>query len=404
MSLIVYSKKNCNQCDIVKEVLENNKIDYKEEKVGSLEHVRRLYEDQEGTDEQFDFISSFPVIVKLVNDQPIIFGYEEAMKQYYEPIIDKKNNNYTLFPIKPEYAHFYEIYKKERACYWQPEEIDFSKDDADLLKLNENEKYFIFYIIAFFAASDGLVLENLGINFSKEIQIQEILHAYAIQTGIEAIHSETYSILLDRYVKDETKKMEMFNAMKNIESIKNKSLWVKKWTDPSLPLSKRIVAFCCVEGIMFSGSFCSIYWLKERGLLPGLCFANELISRDEGMHTNLGVEVYKILRKKLSPDEIYEIIGGAVEHEIDFITNAIPCRLIGMNSDLMIEYIKYVSDRLITQLGYPKLYNAKCPFQFMEKISLSGKTNFFEKRVGEYSKAGVMVDSEEQCFKLDEEF
>lgn len=402
--LFVYSKKNCHQCTKLKKVLNKNSIEYEEKVVGSLQAVCSIYKDY---DEQFDFINSFPVLVDTkgnINDAPIIMGYDEAMKKYYEPILDKNNNKYTLFPINDKYAHFYELGKKMRASYWQPEEIDFSEDLKDLNSMSTDEKYFTNFILAFFAASDGLVLENIGINFAKEIQIQEILHPYGIQTGIEVIHAETYSILLDTYVKDSQEKMKLFRAIENFESIKKKAEWVDNYTNRDLKFSQRLLAFACVEGIMFSGSFCSIYWLKERGLLPGLCFANELISRDEGMHTTLSVEIYKILQNKLSTEEVTQVITSAVEHEIEFITQAIPCRMIGMNSDLMIQYIKFVADRLISQLGYPKIYNIECPFDFMEKISLSGKTNFFEKRVGEYAKSGVMASKEEQCFKLDEDF
>ena len=399
MNIIVYSKQKCDQCVILKDMLKKCGVEFEERKVGNLEQVRVEYEEY---DEQFDFIRSFPVLVENGNN---IMGFEEAMFKYGEPILDKRNNKYTLFPIHDKYNIFYDIYKKSRASFWQPEEIDFSKDETDLLKLTDDERYFIKHIIAFFAASDGIVLENIGTNFTQEIQIQEILHAYAIQTGIEAIHSETYSLILDRYVKDPNQKLSMFKAIENIKSIKKKAEWVSKWTDPeSKSFAKRLIAFCCVEGIMFSGSFCSIYWIKERGMLPGLCFANELISRDEGLHTTMGVEIYKTLKNKLKKYEIEEIIREAVEHEIEFVTEAFPCRLIGMNSELMIKYIKFVADRLLLQLGYTKIYEEDCPFDFMEKISLSGKTNFFEKRVGEYAKAGVMNTEEEQCFKLDEEF
>lgn len=400
----LYTKKGCKNCDILKTVLTQNGIDVETVSVGSLEHIRKKYID---FDEQFDYINSFPVLVNTIgneNDAPIILGFEESMKMYNEELLDKANNKYTLFPINPKYQHMYELYKKSRASYWQPEEIDFSKDDNDLIKLTGDEKNFIQNILAFFAASDSLVLENIGCNFSQEIQIQEILHCYAIQMGIEAIHSETYSLLLDRYIKNNDEKLKLFNALKHIETIKTKGAWVKKWTNQSQMFAKRLLAFICVEGIMFSGSFCAIYWLKDRGLLPGLCFANELISRDEGLHTSVGIEVYKLLNHKLKASEVYEIVCEAVAHEKEFITESIPCRLIGMNSDMMKDYIEYVCDYVLSNLGYPKFYNKENPFDFMEKISLDGKTNFFEKRVGEYSKAGVMVSNEEQCFKLDEEF
>lgn len=404
MVLIIYTKNGCKNCEILKNVL--NKVGNYEisiENVGSLEHVRKTYED---FDEQFDSINEFPVSINTggnENDAPIILNFSDSMKMYGEVILDPRNNKYTLFPIV--YDSIYEQAKKARAVFWQPEEIDFSKDYSDLTKLNNQETHFIFHILAFFAASDALVLENLECNFSQEIQIQEILHALAIQKGIEAIHSETYSILLDTYVKDQMQKTQLFSALEKIKTIKDKALWVKKFTNQNTqPFAKRLLAFICVEGIMFSGSFCAIYWLKDRSLLPGLTFSNELISRDEGLHTNMGISIYNMLKHKLKYNDVKEVITSAVNHEKEFITEAIPCSLIGMNSKLMCQYIEYVADRTIIQLGYPKIYNSECPFEFMEKISLSGKTNFFEKRVGEYSKAGVMVSQQEQCFKLDEEF
>lgn len=396
----LYSKEKCSQCVIVKDMLFKSNVKITSIVVGSLQNVLNNHENLE---EKFENISSFPVLVDTKKE--VVLDYNSIVNVYCEKILNPAMNKYTLFPIKNEYNIFYELYKKQRACFWQPEEIDFSKDDTDLDILNPNEKSFIFSILAFFAASDALVLENLGTNFNTEIQIQEILHTLAFQTGMEAIHSETYSILLDRYVKDIDEKNKLFNALNNIESIKNKGKWVKKWTNKNdQPFSKRVIAMCVVEGVMFSGSFCSIYWLKERALLPGLCFANELISRDEGMHTTTSIEIYKTLKNRLLENEVFEIFADAVKYEIDFITQAIPCAMIGMNSTLMENYVKFVADRLLVQLGYNKMYNSENPFTFMEKISLNGKTNFFEKRVGEYSKAGVMVDEKQQCFKLDEDF
>lgn len=398
--MYLYSKENCSQCTVIKNLFKviNLEVDYR--KVKNLEEIIENHEDMERDIEK---MRSFPILVNTSENYSI--DYQDIITKYNEDILDNINNKYTLFPINKKYEIFYELYKKQRACFWQPEEIDFSKDHNDLQKMNANEKYFIFYILAFFAASDSLVLENLGTNFNVEIQIQEILHTLAFQTGMEAIHSETYSILLDTYVKDDNEKHKLFNALSNIDSIKKKGLWVKKWTDKNTkPFNKRVIAMCIVEGVMFSGSFCSIYWLKERGYLPGLCFANELISRDEGMHTNTSIEIYKKLKNKLSQSEIYEIISEAVSYEIEFITQAIPCAMIGMNSSLMEQYIKFVADRLLVQLNYKKLYDIENPFSFMEKISLNGKTNFFEKRVGEYSKAGVMVSKEKQCFSLNEDF
>ena len=401
-TLKLYSKEQCKQCIVIKELLRKSNVKFENIMVGSLQKIIVNHEDLEDLIEN---VSSFPVLIDV--SKKIVMDYTTLLNsgKYIESVLNPRLNKYTLFPIKNEFSVFYELYKKQRACFWQPEEIDFSKDDNDLEILNENERYFIFFILAFFAASDALVLENLGTNFNSEIQAQEILHTLAFQTGMEAIHSETYSILLDRYVKENSEKNKMFNALNDIKSIKKKGEWVKKWTNSeNIPFNKRVIAISIVEGVMFSGSFCSIYWLKERGLLPGLCFANELISRDEGMHTHTSIEIYKCLENKLLENEVFEIMNEAVTYEIEFITQAIPCAMIGMNSKLMEEYIKFVADRLLLQLGYNKMYKCACPFSFMEKISLNGKTNFFEKRVGEYSKAGVMVNKEKQCFSLEEDF
>lgn len=305
-----------------------------------------------------------------------------------EPMLAEENNRYTLFPIK--YKDFWSMYKEALSVVWTVEEIDLSNDTKDWEKLNEHQQHFIKYILAFFAGSDGIVLENLGIRFFQEIQVPEARCFYAFQMAMENVHSETYSLLIDTYIKEETEKEFLFNAIDNIPCIKKKGDWAIKWIqDQDSSFAQRLVAFACVEGIFFSGAFCAIYWLKDLKLMPGLTFSNELISRDESQHTMFAVLVYKHIENKLSEEKIHCIIKEAVEIEKEFIIDAIPCSMIGMNSKLMSEYIEFCADRLIVQLGYSKIYNAKNPFDFMERISLNGKTNFFEKRVGEYSKAGV---------------
>jgi ribonucleoside-diphosphate reductase subunit M2 len=293
-----------------------------------------------------------------------------------------------MFPIK--HQDVWEMYKKQVDCFWRAEEIDLTKDLANWDSLNRDEKYFISMILAFFAASDGIVLENLASRFMMDVQISEARAFYGFQIAIENVHSETYSLLIETYIKDKEEKHKLFNAIENFPCIKKKSDWAQKWIhDNRSSFATRLVAFACVEGIFFSGAFCSIYWLKKRGLMPGLTFSNELISRDEALHCEFAVLLYSKLTKKVDRAKIQELIREAVEIETEFICEALPCKLIGMNSELMTQYIKFVADRLVVQLGYKKIYGVSNPFDFMELISLEGKTNFFEKRVGEYALANV---------------
>jgi len=271
-------------------------------------------------------------------------------------------------------------------CFWRAEEIDFSKDRKHWETLSDNERYFIKMILAFFAASDGIVLENLGQRFMVDVQLPEARAAYGFQLMMENVHSEVYSLLIDTYIKEEREKTRLFQAIDNFPCIKKKAEWAIKWIeDKRSSFATRLIAFACVEGIFFSGSFCSIYWLKKRGLMPGLTFSNELIARDEGMHTDFAVLLFNKLQKKPKKKKVQDIIKNAVEIEKEFICDALPCKLIGMNSKLMSQYIEFVADRLLTQLGYEKVWNSSNPFDFMEMISLDGKTNFFEKRVADYS-------------------
>jgi ribonucleoside-diphosphate reductase subunit M2 len=295
------------------------------------------------------------------------------------------------------------MYKKQVDCFWRAEEIDLTKDFVNWESLSADEKYFISMILAFFAASDGIVLENLASRFMNDVQVSEARAFYGFQIAMENIHSETYSLLIETYIKDKEEKHKLFNAIENFPCIKKKSDWAQKWIhDNRSSFATRLVAFACVEGIFFSGAFCSIYWLKKRGLMPGLTFSNELISRDEALHCEFAVLLYSKLVKKLDKNRIHEIIKEAVEIESEFICQALPCRLIGMNSELMTQYIKFVADRLCVQLGYKKIYNVNNPFDFMELISLESKTNFFEKRVDSYSLANKEKD--EDIFELKEDF
>ena len=306
-----------------------------------------------------------------------------------EPILTPSDRRLTLFPIR--YPKVYEAYKRAEASFWTAEELDLASDARDFdEKLTEPERHFITHVLAFFASSDAIVNENIVERFSSEVQIQEARLFYGFQTAMEGIHSETYGLLIEQLVKDPAEKERLFDAIHTIPCIKAKADWARKWISSSNSFAERLVAFAVVEGIFFSGAFCAIFWLKKRGLMPGVTFSNELISRDEGLHTDFACLLYSMLERPLSVHRVYEIVGEAVAHEIEFITVALSCRLIGMNAELMEQYVKFVADRLLVALGYAKLYDATNPFDWMELISLQGKTNFFEKRVSEYQKSGVM--------------
>jgi ribonucleoside-diphosphate reductase beta chain len=325
-----------------------------------------------------------------------------------EPLFDTSSTSlgqrYTLFPISPYEEDLYKMYKKAVATFWTVEEVDFAKDKDDWIKLNDNEQYFIKQVLAFFAGSDGIVQENLATRFQREIQSPVARLFYGLQNAMEGIHSETYSLLIDQYVKDKKEQEKYFRAIDTIPCIRKKAEWALKWIESAEDYATRLVGFACVEGIFFSGSFCAIYWVKKRGLLPGLTFSNELISRDEALHTEFAVTLYHKLQNKLTEDQIQQIIRDAVEIETEFICSALPCSLIGMNSRDMKVYIEFVADRLSVQLGCRKIYNSQNPFDFMELISLEGKTNFFEKKVSEYSKPGVGMNAADMEIRLDEDF
>jgi len=317
-----------------------------------------------------------------------------------EPLLAPDDNRFVMFPI--QHDDIWQMYKKQVDCFWRAEEIDLTKDVDHWDSLNDNEKYFISMILAFFAASDGIVLENLASRFMNEVQISEARAFYGFQIAMENIHSECYSLLIETYIKDKMEKHKFFHAIENFPCIKKKSDWAQKWIhDNRSSFATRLVAFACVEGIFFSGAFCSIFWLKKRGLMPGLTFSNELISRDEALHCEFAILLYSKLIKKIDKNRIHEIIKEAVEIETEFICQALPCKLIGMNSDLMTQYIQFVADRLCVQLGYKKIYNVENCFSWMELISLESKTNFFERKISEYALANK--DSE-NAFELTEDF
>ncbi len=321
-------------------------------------------------------------------------------KNITEPLLAPDDNRFVMFPIK--YDDIWQMYKKQIDCFWRAEEIDLSKDLDNWNSLNQDERYFISMILAFFASSDVIVLENLASRFMNDVQVSEARAFYGFQIAMENIHSETYSLLIETYIKDKEEKNKLFNAIEHYPCIKKKSDWAQKWiNDNRSSFATRLVAFACIEGIFFSGAFCSIYWLKKRGLMPGLTFSNELISRDEALHCEFAVLLYSKLLKKVDKARINEIIKEAVDIEIEFICEALPCKLIGMNADLMTQYIKFVADRLAVQLGYKKIYNVTNPFDFMELISLEGKTNFFERKVSEYSLANKQTNN---AFEISDDF
>lgn len=320
-----------------------------------------------------------------------------------EPILEENKNRFVLFPI--QHDDIWQFYKRAEASFWTAEEIDLGADLIDWdMKLNDDERYFIKHVLAFFAASDGIVNENLAENFLSEVQYTEAKFFYGFQVAMENIHSETYSLLIDTYIKDSADKAYLFNAIDTMDCVRKKADWALRWIDQG-SFAERLVAFAAVEGIFFSGSFCSIFWLKKRGLMPGLSFSNELISRDEGLHCDFACLLYNNhVVNKMSKEDVRKIIVDAVDIEKEFIIDALPVRLIGMNSDMMTQYIEFVADRLLVELGNEKVYNVTNPFDFMDMISIQGKTNFFEKRVGEYQKAGVMNNDKGNAFTMDEEF
>jgi ribonucleoside-diphosphate reductase beta chain len=322
-------------------------------------------------------------------------------KNCVEPLLQEDLNRYVMFPIKDQ--DIWKMYKKAEDLFWRAEEIDLSKDNKDWDTLNDDEKHFISMILAFFAASDGIVLENLGVRFMGEVQLSEARAFYGLQIAMENIHSITYSTLIDTYIKDKEQKHKLFNALNEYDCIKKKGQWAIKWiNDKKSNFATRLVAFACIEGIFFSGAFCAIYWLKKRGLMPGLTFSNELISRDEALHTEFAVLLHSKLEKPLKKQKIHEIISEAVEIELEFINDSLPCRLIGMNQVLMKQYIEFVADRLSVQLGGDKIYESKNPFDWMENISIETKTNFFEDRVSEYSL--TTKDAKLNTFEFGDEF
>jgi ribonucleoside-diphosphate reductase subunit M2 len=321
-----------------------------------------------------------------------------------EPLLEENPNRYSIFPI--EHRDIWAMYKKQMSVFWIPEEVDLSKDLRDWNeRLNDNERHFIKHVLAFFANSDGIVMENLMKNFSNEVEVSEARFFYAAQNMIESVHAESYALMIDTYIHDKEEKLKLLRAIHNVPCVEKKAAWAMKWMDPSkTSFAHRVLAFSVVEGVHFSASFCAIFWLKKRGLMPGLCQSNLLISRDEGLHTEFACLLYSKIVNKLSVEEVHAIVREAVDIEIEFITKSIPCNLIGMNSELMVEYIKYVADRHCVLLGYSKIYDSKNPFDWMVMVSLANKSNFFEGRETQYVKANSTGKVEDKRFATDADF
>ena len=373
MGVHILSKNDCKYCDYAETICKKLDLEYKKENVDKIQLKERCGPGA----------ATYPQIFvkgKHIGDYFAFEEYIDTTEQMLLPTLSR----FTVFPI--EHENLWSLYKKAQMSNWTAEEVDVSPDMDDWKKLSENERHFVKYILAFFAGSDGIVFENINNNFADEVQLTEARSFYAYQSHNEMVHGETYSKLIDKYIRDPKEKRKLFDAIQTIPPIKHKADWAMKWFDKSRTFAERLLAFACVEGIFFSGSFCAIFWLKKRGLMPGLCFSNELISRDEGLHLEFALELFKMLNFKPSAETVYEIVTDAVNIEKSFILQALPCSLIGMNSDKMSEYIEYVADRLLKQAGFDKIWNTQNPFDFMENISLDGKTNFFEKRVGDYGK------------------
>ena len=383
MEVLILSKTGCEYCDKAASLLESRGISFEKQLVSK----EILYEKSKAR--------TYPQI--FINNT-LVGGFFELEETLNDPLLTPNPNRFTVFPL--QYHSLWQLYKKGQMSNWTAEEIDFSKDLEDWNALSDTERHFIKTILAFFAASDGIVFENINTNFAKEIQIAEARSFYAFQQHNEMVHGETYSLLIEKYIKDQTEKDQAFRAIETMSCVKKKADWALQWFDPKWHFAERLFAFACVEGIFFSGSFCAIFWLKKRGLLPGLSFSNELISRDEGLHLEFAVELLSLINFKPSTETLHTIIKSAVKLEKEFILEALPCKLIGMDSEKMSQYIEYVADRLLKQVGRPIIWNAQNPFDFMENISLDGKTNFFEKRVGDYAKFDDSVGN----VTFDEEF
>lgn len=397
---VVLSKDGCGWCDRAKSLLPGA---YREIKCETAADLRRELTER-GHAAAAELASTFP---QIMHGQTYVGGYRQLEDYLREPLLGgggaaDDSRRFTPFPIR--YHDMWSMYKRAIASFWTTEEVNLSQDVADWKSLTDDERHFIKHVLAFFAGADGIVMENLQLNFGVEVKVPEARQFYAFQTFNESIHAEQYGLLIDTLISDPKERAEVFGAIETMPAVRAKAMWATKWLNPGRRFAERLLAFTCVEGILFSGSFCAIFWLKQRGVMPGLGLSNQFISRDEGLHQEFGALVYSHLESPLTQAEAEAIVTEAVDNEKQFIIQAIPCRLIGMNSDLMSQYIEFVADRLLTSMGYAPTYKSANPFPWMELLSLSAKDNFFERFSSEYQKAGIMASAEDQTFGLDGDF
>lgn len=400
-TFLVLTKAGCVYCDRAKDLLTSRRLAWAHRPCESMEEAREALRSA-GHSAAAEHAVSFP---QILHGPRYVGGYAQLLEYLEEPLLSPETGirRFTPFPI--QHHDLWDMYLKAVASFWTADEVSLAQDVGDWRdKLTDDERHFIKHVLAFFAGSDGIVMENLQLHFGAEVQAPEARAFYAFQTFNEAEHSRMYGMLIDALIEDAGERERLFGAIATVPAVAKKAAWAMKWLNPSRRFAERLVAFTCVEGILFSGSFCAIFWLKQRGLMPGLGLSNQFISRDEGLHQDFGCLVYRKLRHALTREEVTAIVSEAVANEKEFIVDAIPCRLVGMNADLMGQYIEFVADRLLGALGYDPLYRAANPFPWMELISLSGKDNFFERFSSEYQKAGVMAKPEDQQFGLDADF
>ena len=396
---LVFTKPGCVWCDRAKAALAARGKAFEERPLADVEELRAALRGL-GHDAA-DLVTTFPQVL----DAGRFVGSHDQLVDYLdEPLLSPETGTrrFTPFPIR--YPDLWEMYKKAVASFWTADEVSLAADAADWQRLTDDERHFVKHVLAFFAGADGIVMENLHLNFGVEVQVPEARCFYAYQAFSESVHSTQYGLLIDALVEDARERERLFDAIETMPAVRRKAEWAMKWLNPTRRFAERLVAFACVEGILFSGSFCAIFWLKHRGLMPGLGLSNQFISRDEGLHQDFGTLLYSHLKSPLPPERVLDIVRDAVDNEKAFIVDAIPCRLVGMNADLMCQYIEFVADRLLADLGVGPAYGARNPFPWMELISLSGKDNFFERFSSEYQKAGVMTKADDQAFALDEAF
>lgn len=400
-TFVVFTKDGCAWCDRAKQLLDERQHAYDTVECATIAQVREHLETR-GLEAPAAFVTTFP---QILDGGCFVGGYEQLVEYLDEPLLRPEigTRRFTPFPI--QYADMWDYYKRAVASFWTADEISMAQDVTDWRdKLNDDERHFIKHVLAFFAGSDGIVMENLQQNFGVEVQVAEARQFYAYQAFNEAVHAQTYGLMIDALIESPKERERLFWAIETLPAVRRKAAWATRWLNPTRRFAERLLAFACVEGILFSGSFCAIFWLKQRGLMPGLGLSNQFISRDEGLHQQFAAVVYSHLRRRLSQADAEAIVREAVEVEKAFICDAVPCRLVGMNADLMSQYIEFVADRLLLSLGHSAVYGATNPFPWMELLSLSGKDNFFERFSSEYQKAGVMASAADQKFALDEAF